>query len=207
MLAPLLKASGYDVTLAASARRCLALKDKGASFDLIVSDLDMPGMDGIALAERIKADPAWGKIPLIALSSHSNPLPGRTVPGGGIRQLCRQVRPADADGHAARLLQTLGSGGMSAEASELDEATEGFVTVVTGGQLFGLRLERVRDVFVPRGLSQVPLAPPEVAGSAQSARPHRHGHRSSPPARPAAARATAVRRSPSASRNAASFTA
>jgi purine-binding chemotaxis protein CheW len=53
---------------------------------------------------------------------------------------------------------------MSAEAYELDEATEGFVTVVTGGQLFGLRLERVRDVFVPHGLSPVPLAPPEVAG-------------------------------------------
>ena len=53
---------------------------------------------------------------------------------------------------------------MSAPAHELDEATEGFVTVVTGGQLFGLRLERVRDVFVPRGLSRVPLAPPEVAG-------------------------------------------
>jgi purine-binding chemotaxis protein CheW len=54
---------------------------------------------------------------------------------------------------------------MSAEiAHERDETTDGFVTVVSGGQLFGLRLERVRDVFVPRGLSQVPLAPPEVAG-------------------------------------------
>lgn len=53
---------------------------------------------------------------------------------------------------------------MSAEDNEFDQASEGFVTVVTGGQLFGLRLERVRDVFVPRGLSQVPLAPPEVAG-------------------------------------------
>jgi purine-binding chemotaxis protein CheW len=53
---------------------------------------------------------------------------------------------------------------MRAEDNDLDQATEGFVTVVTGGQLFGLRLERVRDVFVPRGLSQVPLAPPEVAG-------------------------------------------
>ena len=47
---------------------------------------------------------------------------------------------------------------------ESGESTEGFVTVVTGGQLFGLRLERVRDVFVPRGLSPVPLAPPEIAG-------------------------------------------
>jgi purine-binding chemotaxis protein CheW len=45
-----------------------------------------------------------------------------------------------------------------------DKATEGFVTVMTGGQLFGLKLERVRDVFVPQGLSPVPLAPPEVAG-------------------------------------------
>ena len=74
MLAPLLAASGYAVTLAASAEEALALKEKGASFELIVSDLDMPGMDGITFAERIKADPDWGKIPLIALSSHSSPL-------------------------------------------------------------------------------------------------------------------------------------
>ena len=44
------------------------------------------------------------------------------------------------------------------------QAREGFVTVVTAGQLFGLKLSRVRDVFVPRGLSRVPLAPPQVAG-------------------------------------------
>lgn len=45
-----------------------------------------------------------------------------------------------------------------------DAVTEGFVTVMTAGQLFGLHLERVRDVFVPQGLSSVPLAPSEVAG-------------------------------------------
>jgi len=45
-----------------------------------------------------------------------------------------------------------------------EQASEGFVTVVIAGQLFGLRLERVRDVFVPQSLSAVPLAPPEVAG-------------------------------------------
>src|SRR3954470_8495448 len=53
---------------------------------------------------------------------------------------------------------------MKSAGGGLDEATEGYVTVVTAGQLFGLKLERVRDVFVPRGLSRVPLAPPEVAG-------------------------------------------
>ena len=46
---------------------------KAAPFDLIVTDLEMPGMDGIALAERLKRDPSWGKIPLIALSSHGSP--------------------------------------------------------------------------------------------------------------------------------------
>ena len=49
MLAPLLSASGYRVTLAASAAEALQLKDEGRTFDLIVSDLEMPGMDGIAL--------------------------------------------------------------------------------------------------------------------------------------------------------------
>ena len=73
MLAPLLTASGYDVTLAASAEDALQLKDQDARFDLIVTDLEMPGMDGIAFAERLNGDQRWGKIPLIALSSYGSP--------------------------------------------------------------------------------------------------------------------------------------
>jgi purine-binding chemotaxis protein CheW len=59
----------------------------------------------------------------------------------------------------------MGRRGMKPETSR-PEGTGGggFVTVVTAGQLFGLPLDRVRDVFVPRGLSLVPLAPPEVTG-------------------------------------------
>lgn len=45
-----------------------------------------------------------------------------------------------------------------------EQASEGFVTVTCAGQLFGLSLARVRDVFVPHALSPVPLAPSEVAG-------------------------------------------
>jgi purine-binding chemotaxis protein CheW len=60
----------------------------------------------------------------------------------------------------------MGDRGMSRNGREngAQEATEGFVTVITAGQVFGLKLERVRDVFVPKGLSRVPLAPLEVAG-------------------------------------------
>ncbi len=60
----------------------------------------------------------------------------------------------------------MGRGGMKPDTrrASANAADGGFVTVVTAGQLFGLPLERVRDVFVPRGLSKVPLAPPEIVG-------------------------------------------
>jgi purine-binding chemotaxis protein CheW len=39
-----------------------------------------------------------------------------------------------------------------------------YVTVLLGGQLFGLPIARVQDVFMPERLTRVPLAPPEIAG-------------------------------------------
>lgn len=73
MLAPLLGAAGYSVTMAESAVEALRLKEQGACFDVIVSDIEMPEMDGIAFAEAVRADGQWGSTPIIALSSHSAP--------------------------------------------------------------------------------------------------------------------------------------
>jgi Chemotaxis signal transduction protein len=39
-----------------------------------------------------------------------------------------------------------------------------YVTAMIGGQLFGLPIVRVQDVFIPERLTRVPLAPPEIAG-------------------------------------------
>ncbi|HEY6023603.1 MAG TPA: chemotaxis protein CheW [Pseudolabrys sp.] len=39
-----------------------------------------------------------------------------------------------------------------------------YVTAMIGGQLFGLPILRVQDVFAPEKLTRVPLAPPEIAG-------------------------------------------
>lgn len=39
-----------------------------------------------------------------------------------------------------------------------------YVTMTAAGQLFGLPIERVRDVFMVSGMTPVPLGPPEVAG-------------------------------------------
>ena len=39
-----------------------------------------------------------------------------------------------------------------------------YVTAMVGGQLFGLPILHVQDVFLPERVTRVPLAPPEIAG-------------------------------------------
>ena len=58
MLAPLLAAAGFRVTTASSGRDALFLLSRGATFNAIVTDTDMPEMDGYTLAREIKRDPA-----------------------------------------------------------------------------------------------------------------------------------------------------
>lgn len=43
-------------------------------------------------------------------------------------------------------------------------AGQEYVTVTVAGQLLGLAIDRVHDVFVASEITSVPLAPPEIAG-------------------------------------------
>jgi len=52
---------------------------------------------------------------------------------------------------------------MRAETDGLGSSTE-YVTAMIGGQLFGLPIERVQDVFMPERMTQVPLATSDIAG-------------------------------------------
>jgi purine-binding chemotaxis protein CheW len=48
--------------------------------------------------------------------------------------------------------------------SEAPENVVEYVTATVGGQLFGLPISRVQDVFMPDRLTRGPLAPGEIAG-------------------------------------------
>ncbi|PSC06915.1 chemotaxis protein CheW [Alsobacter soli] len=48
--------------------------------------------------------------------------------------------------------------------AEAAAETRDYVTVLVDGQLFGLPIECVHDVFIASEITPVPLAPPEVAG-------------------------------------------
>jgi two-component system chemotaxis sensor kinase CheA len=73
MLTPLLTVAGYDVTTVESADEALALREAGEEFDVIVSDIEMPGMNGFDFAQAVKGAPGWQNTPIVALSSHATP--------------------------------------------------------------------------------------------------------------------------------------
>ncbi|MGQ0662552.1 MAG: hybrid sensor histidine kinase/response regulator [Pseudomonadota bacterium] len=73
LLAPLLSVAGYDVTTAESANQALALCEAGTDFDVIVSDIEMPGMNGFEFAEAVRKSSRWQDLPLVALSAHTTP--------------------------------------------------------------------------------------------------------------------------------------
>jgi two-component system chemotaxis sensor kinase CheA len=73
MLAPVLKAAGYRVRVAPNAQEGLAALRSGQSFDVVLTDIEMPDMNGFEFAETIRADQHLGRLPIIALSSMVSP--------------------------------------------------------------------------------------------------------------------------------------
>jgi two-component system chemotaxis sensor kinase CheA len=73
MLGPVLKAAGYQVTVCASAPEALDMLEGGRRFDVIVSDIEMPEMNGFEFAEAVKRHPRLRAIPILALSSLCTP--------------------------------------------------------------------------------------------------------------------------------------
>jgi two-component system chemotaxis sensor kinase CheA len=73
LIAPLLSSAGYEVQTASSADQALKICDQGGQFDVIISDIEMPGMSGFEFAETLKKNDRWRDTPLVALSSHSSP--------------------------------------------------------------------------------------------------------------------------------------
>jgi CheY-like chemotaxis protein len=69
MLSRRLTRYGWQVLTAENGPKCLELA-VSHSFDLIIMDMSLPGMDGWTLTSRLKADDRTGSIPVIALTAH-----------------------------------------------------------------------------------------------------------------------------------------
>ena len=77
LLVPSLSAAGYDVTTASTAENALALREAGRRFDAIVSDIEMPGMDGHSFARKVREGGSWADLPMLALTGQDDVQAGR----------------------------------------------------------------------------------------------------------------------------------
>ncbi|OAF11943.1 ATPase, partial [Bradyrhizobium centrolobii] len=73
MLAPVLKAAGYRVRTAGGAQEALATLRAGQNFDVVLTDIEMPDMNGFEFAEALRADHNLAGTPIIGLSALVSP--------------------------------------------------------------------------------------------------------------------------------------
>ena len=66
----LLSANGYELLEAVSGEEGLAFAERERP-DLILMDIQLPGLDGYEVTRRIKANPALRRIPVIAVTSYA----------------------------------------------------------------------------------------------------------------------------------------
>ena len=63
--------SGYRVETANNGRQALERLQQGR-YGLLITDLEMPEMDGFALVQALQADPALAALPVLAITGHEN---------------------------------------------------------------------------------------------------------------------------------------
>lgn len=70
MLSVLLTHAGYDVVTAASAPQALTAA-RQQKFDIIISDIGMPEMNGYQLAREMRQIPGYENVPMVAVTGYS----------------------------------------------------------------------------------------------------------------------------------------
>ncbi|WP_163998736.1 hybrid sensor histidine kinase/response regulator [Pyxidicoccus caerfyrddinensis] len=68
LISNLLEAVGYDTVMAGDGAEALEQVDVHA-LDLVVTDLEMPGVDGLELTRRLKGHPAHSRLPVVILTT------------------------------------------------------------------------------------------------------------------------------------------
>jgi len=72
MLTPVLGAQGFEVTAVDSPLEAIKLHDNGVVFDVIISDIEMPEMNGFEFARYVRGNKNWCNTPIIAISSFTS---------------------------------------------------------------------------------------------------------------------------------------
>ncbi len=85
---------GYDFTGVGSAEEGLELLNQ-QPFDLVVMDISLPGMDGIEATRRLRADPRYASLPIVAATAHAIKEEAAAIQSSGVTTIA--TKPIDED--------------------------------------------------------------------------------------------------------------
>ena len=68
----ILETAGYPIVTARDGRDALATLDRDSQIALVVTDIEMPGLDGIELTRAIRARAARSSLPVVIVTSHGS---------------------------------------------------------------------------------------------------------------------------------------
>jgi two-component system chemotaxis response regulator CheY len=71
MVAYTLRQAGFDVSEAEDGQKALAALRAEAA-DLVITDLNMPNMDGFALIRNLRAEPKYRAVPILMLTTEAD---------------------------------------------------------------------------------------------------------------------------------------
>jgi two-component system chemotaxis response regulator CheY len=66
-----LRAAGFEVLAAEDGKQALGMLAT-SSVDVVITDLNMPVMDGVALIRALRADPKFRTVPILMLTTESD---------------------------------------------------------------------------------------------------------------------------------------
>ncbi|KAF1068367.1 MAG: Signal transduction histidine-protein kinase BarA [Pseudomonas citronellolis] len=69
----LLQKLGCQVRIAANGEEAITALEQGEHFDLVLMDCNMPVLDGYEATRRLRQDPRWAELPIIALTANALP--------------------------------------------------------------------------------------------------------------------------------------
>ncbi len=95
MLGMMLRQQGYETLTAKDGLEALQ-RLQNQPVDLVITDVNMPNMDGFALITAIRANPSWSGMPIIVLSTEAAPQDHRAgLRRGADLYVTKPVKPAD----------------------------------------------------------------------------------------------------------------
>lgn len=94
-ISSILAKAGYQVEKAANAEEALKKFKAGVKINLLITDLNMPGMNGIELIREVRKLPAYKFVPILFLTTESQQAKKQEAKAAGASGWI--VKPATAD--------------------------------------------------------------------------------------------------------------